>query len=77
MYMEDVDLCRRIGSRYKTVFYPHISIVHGYTRGSYINLRLMGYHMHSAMKYFAKWSWFRDDEREVLNRRLSPLPEIR
>jgi GT2 family glycosyltransferase len=76
MYMEDVDLCRRIGSRYKTVFYPHISIVHGYTRGSYVSLRLMRYHVHSAMKYFAKWSWFRDDEREALNRRLSPLSEI-
>jgi hypothetical protein len=76
MYMEDVDLCRRIGSRYKTVFYPHISIVHGYARGSYVDLRLMGYHVHSAMKYFAKWSWFRDDEREALNQRLSPLPEI-
>ena len=76
MYMEDVDLCRRIGSRYKTVFYPHISIVHGYAKGSYADLRLMGYHVLSAMKYFAKWSWFRDDEREALNRRLSPLPEI-
>lgn len=76
MYMEDVDLCRRIGSRYKTVFYPHISIVHSYARGSYVDWRLTGYHVHSAMKYFAKWNWFRDDEREALNRRLSPLPEI-
>jgi GT2 family glycosyltransferase len=73
MYMEDVDLCRRIGSRYKTVFYPHISIVHGYAKGSYANLRLTAYHVHSALKYFAKWKWFRDDEREALNRRVAPL----
>jgi GT2 family glycosyltransferase len=76
MYMEDVDLCRRIGSRYKTVFYPNISIVHGYAKGSYVDLKLTRYHVESAMKYFAKWSWFRDDEREALNRRLSPLEEI-
>jgi GT2 family glycosyltransferase len=76
MYMEDVDLCRRIGSKYKTVFYPHISIVHGYARGSYVNLKLTRYHIESALKYFAKWSWFRDDERKTLNRRLSPLQDL-
>ena len=76
MYMEEVDLCRRIGNRYKTVFYPHISIVHGYAKGSYVNWRLTGYHVHSALKYFAKWSWFRDDERKTLNRKLSPISEI-
>jgi GT2 family glycosyltransferase len=73
MYMEDVDLCRRIGKKYKTVFYPHVSIVHGYAKGSYASLRLMTYHIQSALKYFAKWKWFRDEEREALNRRLSPL----
>jgi hypothetical protein len=73
MYMEDVDLCRRIGSKYKTVFYPRISIMHGYAKGSYVNLKLLTYHVQSALKYFAKWNWFRDGEREALNRRLSPL----
>jgi hypothetical protein len=76
MYMEDVDLCRRIGSKYKTVFYPYVSIAHGYTKGSYASAKLLFYHIHSALKYFDKWRWLHDAEREALNRRLTPLPGL-
>jgi hypothetical protein len=76
MYMEDVDLCRRIGSKHKTVFYPHVSIVHGYAKGSYASAKLLWYHIHSALKYFGKWRWLHDVERDALNRRLTPLPDL-
>jgi hypothetical protein len=73
MYMEDVDLCRRIGEQYKTAFFPHVSITHGYAKGSYRNFRLLRYHLQSAIKYFMKWGWFRDSKRVSLNSRIDPL----
>jgi GT2 family glycosyltransferase len=57
MYMEDVDYSRRIGEKYRTVFYPGASIIHGYHRGSYKKMKLFYYHIVSAIKYFNKWGW--------------------
>lgn len=73
MYMEDVDLCRRIAKHTKTIFYPLVSVEHGYAKGSYKNWRLLRYHLHSAFKYFCKWGWIFDSEREVLNARTHVL----
>jgi GT2 family glycosyltransferase len=74
MYMEDVDLCRRIGARYKTVFYPRVAVTHGYAKGSYNNLKLLKYHVGSAFRYFSKWGWIYDPERARLNSRTAPVP---
>jgi GT2 family glycosyltransferase len=68
MYCEDVDLCRRIGKVSKTMFYPGTSIIHYYSKGSYKNLKLMGFHIYSAFKYFNKWGWFFDKERKRINK---------
>ncbi len=73
MYMEDVDLCRRIGARYKTVFYPDVAVTHGYTKGSYRDPKLLKYHLRSAFRYFAKWGWIYDSERNRLNKKIAPL----
>jgi GT2 family glycosyltransferase len=73
MYMEDVDLCRRIGGSYKTVFYPDVAITHGYAKGSYSNRRLLKLHLQSAIRYFSKWGWIFDAERERLNRKTAPV----
>ena len=73
MYMEDVDLCRRIGKYYKTVFYPLASITHGYAKGSYRNSTLLKYHVQSAAKYFVKWGWLYDPEKTRLNKNTSAL----
>ena len=35
MYMEDYDLCRRIGKKYKVVIYPEVKIIHEHEKGSY------------------------------------------
>lgn len=75
MYLEDVDLCRRIGARYRTAFYPHVSIFHGYNKGSYQGSRLLRLHIQSAIQYFNKWGWFRDPERDRINARKAPIPE--
>lgn len=68
MYMEDFDLCRRIGRRAKAVFYPFISVKHGYAKGSYANAVLLRHHLRSAVRYFTKWGWYFDRDRRALNR---------
>jgi len=67
MYLEDVDLSRRIGKFYKTVFFPDAFVVHRYEKGSYKNIRLLLYHIQSACYYFSKWGWFMDKERIQMN----------
>jgi GT2 family glycosyltransferase len=67
MYMEDVDLVRRIWGISRALYYPFVSIVHGYEKGSYRDYQLAWQHIRSAAKYFAKWGWIRDAERARLN----------
>jgi GT2 family glycosyltransferase len=74
MYMEDVDLCRRILKKSKAVFYPYASVIHEYAKGSYRNLRHTRFHVISAIRYFTKWGWLFDAERKLLNERTHPLP---
>lgn len=69
MYCEDVDLSRRIGQIAKTVFYPEVEVIHNYEKGSYKNLKLLKYHILSAIKYFNKWGWIFDNERKKINKR--------
>ncbi len=67
LYLEDFDLCRRIGEVSRTVFYPYTSVVHEYEKGSYFNRRLFGHHIVSAIKYFSKWGWLFDRKRRKTN----------
>jgi len=67
MYMEDVDISRRIHQRFKTIYFPEVAIYHCYAKGSYHSARLMMYHMKSAWRYFRKWGWYRDAERANIN----------
>jgi glycosyltransferase involved in cell wall biosynthesis/GT2 family glycosyltransferase len=67
LYLEDVDLTRRILKRAKTIFYPKVSIIHEHRQGSYNNIRLLFVHIFSAIKYFNKWGWFSDKERKKIN----------
>jgi GT2 family glycosyltransferase len=69
MYFEDVDLVRRIGQHFRTVYWPDVAITHHYEKGSYSSKKLLIYHLTSAVKYFNKWGWFRDVQRKAMNRR--------
>lgn len=73
MYLEDVDLSRRINIKYKSIFYPQISIFHGYAKESYSNPKLLKYHAQSAIRYFNKWGWFFDKERSLMNQKVLKL----
>lgn len=67
MYMEDVDLVRRIGDRARTVYVPFVSVTHAYAKGSYRNRRLLWLHLRSALQYFGKWGWVFDSVRSRRN----------
>ena len=67
MYAEDLDLCRRIGEISKTMFYPMVTVVHEYKKGSYKNKKLLKYHIISVIKYFNKWGWLFDSKRKNKN----------
>jgi len=67
MYLEDVDLSRRIGRLARTVFFPSVSVTHAYQKGSYKSSILLIRHMRSAFHYFNKWGWFFDSERRAVN----------
>lgn len=67
MYTEDIDLTRRIHKRYKTMFWPEVTIIHAHKRGSYKNKKLLTIHIKSAIKYFNKWGWIFDKERKQWN----------
>ncbi len=68
MYAEDIDISRRLHARYKTLFYPEVSIYHRFTRLSYHNWRISLIHMISVFKYFCKWGWIYDSERRRVNK---------
>ena len=68
MYTEDIDLTRRIHKKYKTMFWPEVTIIHAHKRGSYKNKKLLKIHMKSAIKYFNKWGWIFDSERRKWNK---------
>lgn len=68
MYMEDVDLVRRIGDRWTTMYEPRVAVTHGYAKASYSNPRLRRAHIRSALAYFAKWGFVFDGQRRRRNR---------
>ena len=70
MYMEDVDLSRRVHQHFRTVYYPGATIRHGHARESYGMNKLFLAHIRSAIRYFNKWGWFFDAERREVNRHL-------
>ncbi|MCP5103138.1 MAG: glycosyltransferase family 2 protein [bacterium] len=67
MYLEDVDLSRRILRHYKNIYYPYVHVYHHYHQGSYKRFKHLKYHISSAVKYFNKWGWFFDNERKEMN----------
>ena len=67
MYMEDLDLTRRMHKKYRTMYFPEVEISHAHNRESYRNYKLLLKHMQSAFYYFNKWGWFFDQNRKKIN----------
>lgn len=68
LYAEDVDITRRMHQKYETIFYPDTTIYHTFTRGSRRSLRLLFIQIINIMRYLNKWGWWRDEERDEVNR---------
>jgi GT2 family glycosyltransferase len=71
MYPEDIDLTRRIHRDYLTVYFPHTTIVHHHAKASYHSLKMLWIHAVNMCRYFNKWGWWCDKEREEMNREFS------
>ena len=78
LYMEDVDLSRRVCDTGLPVrYYPGSTVIHVAQAKSYKNIKFLSYHIFSAIKYFNKWGWFTDKKRNKLNNLcLSSLPKL-
>ena len=70
MYLEDTDLSRRIHRVAKTIYYPYVHIYHEFGKGSYKSLKLLCYHIISAIKYFNKYGWIFEKERKEINKKI-------
>lgn len=70
MYPEDIDITRRIHAKYKTMFYPHVSIIHAHAAASKTDKRMLKIHIINMVRYFNKWGWIFDKQRRAFNRRL-------
>ena len=70
MYPEDIDLTRRIHQQYRTVFYPHVKVVHHHAQESYKSPRLLWIHITNMIRYFNKWGWCWDVERRKINKKI-------
>ena len=68
LYAEDVDITRRMHQKYETIFYPDTTIYHTFTRGSRRSMRLLFIQIINIMRYLNKWGWWRDEERDEVNR---------
>ncbi|WP_308765203.1 glycosyltransferase family 2 protein [uncultured Bacteroides sp.] len=67
MYGEDTDLNRRIHMKYRTMYYPEVSIIHNFEKGSHKSLRLLWIHIKAAIYYLNKWGWIFDGQRSTIN----------
>lgn len=70
MYPEDIDITRRMHAKYKTMFYPNVSIVHAHAAESRTNKKMLKIHIINMIKYFNKWGWIFDKERRRFNKQL-------
>jgi GT2 family glycosyltransferase len=76
MYPEDIDITRRMHQRYKTLFYPQVSVIHHHEQSSYSSLKMLLIHLVNLMRYFNKWGWVFDPERKKVNQRIIQLNQL-
>lgn len=57
LYLEDADLTRTLSKLGRCVHLPIASVVHGWGRGNYRDIRLAIVNLMSAWRYFQKWGW--------------------
>lgn len=68
MYSEDIDMTRRMHRQYKTLFFPHVTIYHKFSRASRHSIKLLYIHIKNIFMYFNKYGWLHDEERTAVNK---------
>ncbi len=68
LYLEDVDLSRRLNEKGKNLYWPEVEVIHEYQKSSYRSWRPLFLHLRSAWQYFNKHGWFFDPQRKVINK---------
>ena len=57
MYMEDLDICRKVHEAgYNVLYYPLVTVHHHSAYDSKKNPKLLWIHLNSIVKYFIKWN---------------------
>jgi len=69
LYMEDVDLSRRLNEQGDNLYWPEVSVIHHYQKDSYSSGRNLKLHLRSAIQYFNKYGWIWDQHRREVNRK--------
>ena len=72
MYFEDYDLSRRAASFCTVVAARTPTIIHHHGNASRQSAKMALIHLRSAARYFNKWGWFKDPERDRLNSQIGP-----
>lgn len=70
LYCEDFDIIRRLHRVGKTIYYPYERVTHREMKESYRNMKMLFVHVRSACRYFNKYGWARDAERDEMNGRI-------
>lgn len=77
MYFEDDDISKRIHQKYKTIYFPEVTVKHSHRRQASTSVRLFFIFAASAIKYFNKHGWFFDKERSRINKNIIELAKQR
>ena len=77
MYCEDFDLMRRLHRVGRTIYYPYVRITHAHERSSYHSFKMMCHHIASAVRYFNKYGWWKDEERDMMNSLVEGMQSLR
>lgn len=70
MYPEDIDITRRVHARFRTMFFPDVTVVHAHAAQSKTSKKMLWIHITNMIKYFNKWGWVFDRERRSINKKI-------
>jgi GT2 family glycosyltransferase len=70
MYAEDIDLTRRLHRRWRTLYFPKVVVYHKFNRASHRSFKLFVTHVWNIVKYFNRYGWISDWERDRMNERV-------
>lgn len=69
LYFEDTDLSRRLQAKSRAVYVPTAPVTHLYRSRRGFSYRATRAKLRSAIRYFNKWGWLFDAERDRVNAR--------